>query len=230
MVKPASRNRCSQSGFTLVEVIVAFVIFSIITVACFRAVTFILGYVERDQAYYQDYSRMQRTWNIVLQDMLHIRPRAQRDRLGGVSRAYQTNFGDYLLVLTRGGMPSITGTEGGLQRVAYSLDEEGQFLRWTWAGMDLYDDTEPASQVLMSGVRAIEFLQLNSSNEYEQNWPPLNEQVDNSALPRMIKLAIEMENGERIERMIPGVESPSESGRGRTNGGGRDEDGQDENE
>lgn len=206
----------NQSGFTLVEVIVAFVIFSIITVACFRAVTFILSYVERDQAFYQDQSRMQRAWNIVLQDMLHMRPRTERDRLGSVARAYQTDFDEYLLVLTRGGMPSITGTEGGIQRVAYSLDENGQFLRWTWPGMDLYDDTDAAPQVLMGGVRAVQFLQLNSSNEYEASWPPLNQQTTDDELPRMIKLSIEMEDGSGIERVIPGVEAPARV-RGRAN-------------
>lgn len=217
----ASINRGrKESGFTLIEIIVAFAIFSILIVACFRAVTFILDYVERDRAYYQDQSRIQLAWNIVLQDMLHMLPRTERDRLGGISRAYQTDVGEYLLVLTRGGMPSITGTEGGIQRVAYSLDGEGQFLRWTWPSMDLYDDTEPSSQVLVSGVGKIDFLQLNASNEYEANWPPLNQQVANNELPRMIKLVIEMENGGRVERIIPGVEAPTGAARQGPNGAG----------
>ncbi len=197
-----------SSGFTLIEIIVAFVIFTLLTVLGFRGVTFILDYVERDEAYYQDQDRIQRAWSIVLQDMLHMRPRTERDRLGTVSRAYATDIENYLLVMTRGGMPSITGTESTLQRVAYSLSEEGEFLRWTWPGIDLFDDVEPVSQLLIGGVNTIEFWQLNEANEYEQGWPPLNQQVALDQLPRMVRLVIEMQDGARIERLIPGIESP----------------------
>lgn len=199
-------------GFTLIEVLVALIIFTLITILGFRALTYILDYVERDESYYQDQDRIQRAWNILLQDMLHLRPRAVRDRLGGITRAYQTGTDDYLLVLTRGGMPTITGTESGLQRVAYSLSDEGEFLRWTWPGMDLFNDAEPASQLLIGGVARVEFWQLNASNEFEQNWPPLNQQVTLTELPRMVRLVIEMEDGAQIERLIPGVESPSNAG------------------
>lgn len=202
-----------QAGFTLVEVVVALVIFALISVTCFRGLMFILDYVERDRAYYQDQSQLQRAWSILLQDFLHMRPRTDRDRLGGVTRAYQTDFGDYLLIMTRGGMPSITGSESGLQRIAYSVDEEGQFLRWTWPGIDLYDDVEPTSQVLFSGVSSVQFQQLNSSNEYEPNWPPLNEQTAADALPRMIKLVLQMQDGSEVERLIPGVETAANATR-----------------
>lgn len=198
-----------SAGFTLIEIIVALAIFALLTVLCFRGLTFILDYVERDEAYYQDQDRIQRAWSIILQDILHMRPRAERDRLGGVERAYQTGIDEYLLVLTRGGMPTITGTESGLQRVAYSLSEEGEFLRWTWPGMDLFSDEEPTSQLLIGDVNAIEFWQLNASNEFEQSWPPLNEQIAVTSLPRMIRLVIELQDGVRIERLIPGIEAPA---------------------
>lgn len=220
-----------ESGFTLIEIIVALVIFSVITIACVRALTFILDYVEREQNFYQDQSHIQRTWNIVFQDLLHMRPRTERDRLGGVKRAYQTDIDEYLLLFTRGGLPPITGSEGGLQRVAYSVDEDGQFIRWTWPSMDMYNDEEPNEQVLMGGVSQAEFWQLNASNEYEANWPPLNEQLSDDALPRMIRLVIEMETGDRIERIIPGLQmaraSRTAGGNGGGGGGGNRDDNQD---
>ena len=201
----------AQGGFSLLEVLIALVIFAMIVGFVTLALSRLVDYVERDREQYQPQSKIQRTWNIVLQDMLHLRPRTQRDRLGGLVRAYQTNLEPYSLIFTRGGLPAIPGTLSGMQRVAYSVDEEGQFLRWSWPSMDLYDQVEPDFQVLMGGVERVQFYQLNAANEYGPDWPPLNEAVQANALPRMVKMVINLQNGDEIERVIPGVEMPDEA-------------------
>jgi len=210
---PLTRQTCtlkaSQGGFSLLEVIIALIIFAMIVSFVTVGLSRIVDYVERDREQYQPQNKIQRTWSVILQDMLHLRPRTQRDRLGGVILAYQTNFGPYAVSFTRGGLPPIPGTLSGMQRVAYSVDEEGQLLRWVWPGLDLFDEVEPDSQVLMGGVEEIQFLQLNARNEYDPDWPPLNETLQPNALPRMVKLVIRMTNGDEIERVVPGIEMPT---------------------
>ncbi|MEQ9021808.1 MAG: hypothetical protein RLN82_03500 [Pseudomonadales bacterium] len=59
---------------------------------------------------------------------------------------------------------------------------------------------------------------MNAANEFEENWPPLNETLSEEALPRMIRLEITMLDGFSVERLIPGVEYVPSAPEGNNNG------------
>ena len=210
-----------QKGFTLIEIIVALVLFSVLSVLGYQGLTSIVDYNERSRSAYSEQNQLHRASAIIMQDFLHLRARPIRDRLGGRERAYTTDHPDYAVQFTRGGMPSIVGsTTGGLQRIAYSVSDEGELIRWVWPTLDAFSSEEPNPRVLMEAVSSLRFYQLNARNEFEENWPPLNQSVAVDELPRMIRIDIEMENGNRIERLIPGLESlPQSSNANRNNSG-----------
>lgn len=206
-----------QKGFTLIEVIVSLVIFSFLSVLGYQGLVSIVDYNERSRLAYEDQNRLHKTGSILMQDLLHLRPRPIRDRLGGRERAYTTADPDYDVQFTRGGLPAVPGSSaGGLQRIAYSVSDDNELIRWRWPTLDAFSSEEPHAQVLMTSVSSIRFYQLNSRNEFEENWPPLNQGVAIDRLPRMIRFEIELENGDRIERLVPGVQSlPEQTGNGR---------------
>jgi len=210
---------CSQGGFTLIEVIVALVIFSFLSVLGYQGLVSIIDYNERSRSSYEEQNQLHKTGAILMQDLLHLRPRPIRDRLGGRERAYTTGDPDYEVQFTRGGLPSIFGSSaGGLQRVAYSVSEDKELIRWTWPILDAFGSEEPSAQVLMGTVSRLKFYQLNSRNEFEENWPPLNQNIPIDGLPRMIRVEIELENGDKIERLIPGLQSLPQQSSNNQNG------------
>ena len=216
-----SKPHYVQRGFTLIEIIVALVIFSFLSVLGYQALIAIVNYNERSRSSYEEQNQLHQATAILMQDMLHLRPRPIRDRLGGKERAYTTADADYEVKFTRGGLPSVPNSSfGGLQRVAYSVSEENDLIRWVWPTLDAFSDEEPVSQVLMNGVSELAFYQLNSRNEFEENWPPLNQNVSIEVLPRMIRVDIELVNGDKIERLIPGVESVPQLTTGNQNNAG----------
>jgi len=196
-----------QIGFTLIEVLVALVIFAVLSVLGFQGLAAVLDYDQRSRTAYQEQIQLHRATAVLLQDFIHLRPRSTRDRLGGRNRAYQTTDPDYVVSFVRGGLPSIPGNSfGGMQRVAYSVSDEDELLRWVWPVLDSFTEVEVESTVLMNSVASFEVFQLNAANEFEENWPPLNESLSEEALPRMIRLEITMLDGFTVERLIPGVE------------------------
>jgi len=197
-----------QFGFTLIEVLVALVIFAVLSVLGYQGLAVILDYEQRSRTSYEKQMQLHRATAVLLQDFIHLRPRSTRDRLGGRNRAYQTTDPDYIVSFVRGGLPTIPGSSfGGMQRVAYSLTDEDELLRWVWPVLDAFTEVDPESTVLMTDVDAFEIYQLNAANEFEENWPPLNESLTEDVLPRMIRLEITLSDGVTIERLIPGVES-----------------------
>lgn len=197
-----------QSGFTLIEIVVALVIFSLISIMGYEAMNGAIDYHNRSRVAYEWQNQLHKSNAIIMQDILHLRPRPIRDRLGGQERAYHTTDPDYVVQFTRGGLPSVQGsTLGGMQRVAYSVSDENELLRWTWKTLDAFVTEEPNSQVLMEEVKSLEFFHLNSRNEFEEDWPPLNETISIDSLPRLIRFELELINGDKIERTMPGVEN-----------------------
>lgn len=201
-------SRPNQQGFTLIEIVVALVIFSILSVLTYEALTAVVNYNERNRSDYEGQNQLHRTGAILMQDLFHLRARPIRDRLGGYERAYTTEDPDYAVKFTRGGLPSVFDhSAGGMQRIAYSVSADNELIRWTWPTLDSFTGDDASAQVLMDAVANLTFYQLNARNEYEENWPPLNQNVSIDGLPRMIRIEIELESGEKIERLVPGVES-----------------------
>jgi general secretion pathway protein J len=213
-------------GFTLIEVLVALVVFSVLSVLGYQGLAAVLDYEQRSRTAYEEQMQLHRATSILLQDFIHLRPRPTRDRLGGRNRAYQTTDPDYEVSFVRGGLPSVPGSSfGGMQRIAYSVSDEDELLRWVWPVLEAFTEAEPESSVLMGSVESFEVFQLNAANEFEENWPPLNETLREEVLPRMIRLEITMLNGATVERLIPGVETvPPFNGE---NNGGDEQDGDD---
>lgn len=208
-----------QIGFTLIEILVALVIFAVLSVLGFQGLAAVLDYDQRARTAYQEQVQLHRATSVLLQDFIHLRPRSTRDRLGGRNGAYQTTDPDYVVSFVRGGVPSIPGSSfGGMQRVAYSVSDEDELVRWVWPVLDSFTEVEPEPGVLMSSVASFEVFQLNAANEFEENWPPLNETLSEEALPRMIRLEITMLDGFTVERLIPGVEYVPSVPEGNNNG------------
>ena len=218
----ASSCKNNQYGFTLIEVVVALVLFAVLSVMGYQGLTAIVDYNERSRSSYARQNQLHRANAILMQDLLHLRPRSVRDRLGGRERAYSTEDPDYAVRFTRGGLPLVSGSGvGGLQRVAYSVSEDKELIRWTWPTLNVFADEKPRSQVLVESVSELKFYQLNARNEFEENWPPLNQNVPFNGVPRMIRVELQLENGYRIERLMPGLESvPLQSGNDRNGSGG----------
>jgi general secretion pathway protein J len=193
-------------GFTLIEMLVALTVFSILSVMAYRALDGVLALDERSSNTLAADSAKHRAMAILLQDFLHIRPRVVRDERNDYQRAYEISE-EYAVRFTRGGLPMLASMPAGMQRIAYSLNDDKELLRWVWPQLDGTSDLEPQSKVLLTGVEEFLVEQLDKNNSFVNAWPPINEATELHGLPKMIRLTIELADGSKLERLIPGVES-----------------------
>jgi general secretion pathway protein J len=194
----------ASAGFTLIEIMVALIIMAVIMIMAYNAFDGVLRLESRSKEAFLAENRRSLAFSIMLNDFLHMRARPARDQLGGVRPAYLAPSGDYSVEFTRGGLPDVGTMAGGIQRVAYRV-EENKLIRTTWQTVDIAASTETLDQVLATGVVDLEVSQLDQDRRYTGNWPPLNVDLNPDALPPMVRIVLTTQDGDDIDMLIPGT-------------------------
>ena len=227
----ASQFSRSDDGFTLIEVLIAISIFAMLMIFSIQGFLLVANMEERNRESLAVEQNFHRAWSLIGQDFLHLRSRPIKDQFGTEQGAYIAGREPYLVEFTRGGLPSLPTSPGGMMRVAYHLSDEGELIRTTWSALDTLDIEDLQEQVIISGLEEVSFEQLNNDNYFEEIWPPLNQQESAvNSMPRMIQVSLRTADGIELSRLIPGIATPAAGGNGaRGQNAGGAGDGSDDN-
>lgn len=183
-----------RRGFTLLELLVALAIFSVIAVMAYGGLATVLDQSALTEERADQLGMLQKTYLIMQRDLEQAVPRAVRDE-----------FGDRLAPLT--GAPLFQFTRGGwrnplnhprstLQRVGYTL-EDGELTRHTWAVLDRAQDSEPTGQILARDITDLQVRFLDEGNRWQEQWPKEqlggNQEESPADLPKALELTLEHE-------------------------------------
>lgn len=200
-----NKARTSQGGFTLIETLVSLTLLAIISLMSYQAIEVVIGADERSRSDQATDMQIQRVWQVIQRDLLHLKNRPFKDGLGGEELPYETDSDKFGIRFTRGGGPMVTTNPSGIRRIYYSLSSEGQFIRQSWGITESLRYSEGISLVMLEDVAEVLFEHLDNYNSFTLDWPPPKWQ-NYGPLPRMVRVTIRLKNNIETSRLFLGVD------------------------
>ena len=195
-----------QTGFTLLELIIAISIFGVISVMAYGALRHIADTAHHLEQRSEQLAGLQRAFFVMSKDFQQLTERTIRDQFGDEQSAFITE-GSGRVEFTRAGWRNPLGKRRAhLQRVAYRL-EEGVLFRDYWQVLDRAQDSAPLTSEIIQGVEAFELLLFDGSDEWKSTWPPfdvapLGNKPDTppASLPKMVKVTLTLKGIGKVWR------------------------------
>jgi general secretion pathway protein J len=197
-------KRKSIIGFTLLEILVALFIFTIIAMIMTRALHTVFESQERTE----DKSTRMAILQIATLFLEH-------DLTQAIDRPIMASDGDReaafigkanTVRFTHGGLANPLGQldRSTLQRTSFSLDNK-HLVRESWQVLDQISTSKSDQRQLLYNVTDLHFEYLDAKGKYSDTWPPPNK-TKGSPLPNAVKISITMAKWGTITQIyvIPG--------------------------
>lgn len=196
----------AQRGFTLIEVLIASVLFALIMGIAFVAMQSAAkkrGQLAERMDRFKD---IQRAVQLMTRDLSQIQPRSVRDLVGSDRLPAMTTGGDGGgIEFTTGGWSNPAGLRRSvLQRIGYQIEEDTLY-RVQWPVLDRTQGTIPNRRPMLEGIYAMQVRFFDAQGNDSEDWPPLSgggEQTGFGTRPRAVEFTFELEDFGLISRLI----------------------------
>ena len=201
-----------ERGFTLIEVLVALLVFSIIGVISSQLMSQTIRSNEILDEHGTRLAEIHRGMQVIQRDVMQMINRPIRDEYGDTDQFLMIGA-DGAIEFTRLGWRNPLGLpRSEVQRVGYRLNDE-TLTRGYWPVLDRAQDTEPAFQALLPGVTQAEFFTLDSNGNEHTFWPTAGLPPDTKLVGLILRIEIEpLGPVERVWMVADGLLDPLAAG------------------
>lgn len=184
-----SVRRSATSGFTLIEMMIALLIFGLLAAAGVS----LLSFGVRAQAVagkkLDDVAALYRLDGVLVADFAQALPRATRDESGAMRPAFESGSGGTLFRLVRAGWDNVDAApRASVQKVEYVLSEGGTIDRIAYPMLDGSAPFPPAT--MLAGVATVS-LRYRLAGAWTDRWQGRSE----APLPDAVEMTITRTNG-----------------------------------
>jgi general secretion pathway protein J len=197
-------NYQHKKGFTLLEILVALFIFTIIAIIMTHALHTVLDIQAVTDKRAARLSELQLATLLLSRDIEQMidRPIINNEGRLESSLVGATNA----ITFTHAGLDNPLGqlTRATLQRTRYTLENK-ILTRTIWPVLDQVATSKPSQRHLLNDVSALQFRYLDEEGHYNDRWPPAN-RPKAAVFPRAIKISITLPHWGDINQIyiIPG--------------------------
>ena len=191
-----------ESGFTLIELVVAIAVFAIMSTIAYAGLNSMINQQTQMQSRMDKLKSLQLTLKFLERDIQQLANRPIRDQFGDAQPA-MTGDGESIMSFTYSGWRNPAGlSRSAMQRVSYEFTDE-QLVRHTWPRLDGATLESVQTSTLLEDVEELELRFLNNLDDWEERWPPLNATAQTASLPRAVSIEFVVQPWGTIKRIIP---------------------------
>lgn len=171
MAVPRQPSDNPQSGFTLLEVLIAVTITAVIGLGVWQVINGVVNSRDRVNELAEQFDGLHRAMLLLERDVLQLVNRPARDIYGDFQPALTSRQDDFSLLLTRQGWRNPLGIRrSGLQRVGWEFTGT-ELRRRYWPMVDQGQDDDSRDVLLLKGVKRLEVRFLDSDRRWQPQWP-----------------------------------------------------------
>ncbi|WP_129782047.1 type II secretion system minor pseudopilin GspJ [Peristeroidobacter soli] len=202
-----ARGSGRESGFTLVEIMVAIFIFAIVSAIAMGGYNELVKQSDIVDAGAARTRAIQSTMQRLNLDFTSLEPRPVRQPLGdGLVPALRADekSADAIVEFTHSGWSNPAGVpRSTLQRVAYRIEEK-KLIREYWLALDRTMTSEPESAVMLDGVKTVKFRFMDANRSWHDQWPPLGYSPQDAPWlrPIAVEVTLDLEDWGELKRLM----------------------------
>lgn len=192
-MRPLLRN---SQGFTLLEVMIAVAIFSLLAMGTYRMLSTVLKTDEVTRQHERDLRELSRAFASLDRDINQTLNRSVRDAYGDERATLLGELGasdgNAALEFSRNGWRNpLGGARAQVQRVRWRLAGE-KLERLYWNVLDQAVDSQPRVQKVLDGVQSLELRFLDDKGQWQEQWPPTSGDLSPAEAKKRMPLAVEV--------------------------------------
>lgn len=192
-----------QQGFTLLELLIASIIFAIMAIMAYGGLANVIDNSKSSKQALRRLQQIQQSVSVLNRDFSQIVPRAIRDEFGNTQPFLTAgNNIDNLVEFSRGGRVNPAKLlRSTLLRVTYQFDDE-KLLRLQWPQLDRTQEMEAKKTILIDNLEDVTIRFLDQNAEWQEQWPPLNVAAGTTIVePLAIEIILQLKDWGDIRRL-----------------------------
>ena len=185
-------------GFTLIEVMTALLVLSLLALMSYRGLGAVLDAREHVRHETDKWRSVAAFFGRFERDVELAAPRPVRGPAGIAPAWLGTPRGTAAAGLEFSRFASNAGIDTA-RRIGYRLNDKNEVELWLWPGLDLAPDAKPARYAVLTGVKTFELQYLNPALVWVNAWPST---PTDQPIPRAVRLRIVLATNEEIVRVF----------------------------
>lgn len=188
----------SVRGFTLIEVMTALLVLSLLALMSYRGLGAVLDAREHVKHETDKWRGVAAFFARFERDVELAAPRPVRTPTGIAPAWLGAAPGTAAVSLEFSRFASSVGIDTA-RRIGYRLNDKSEVELWLWPGLDVAPDAQPARYAVLTGVKTFELQYLNPALVWVDTWPS---SPADRPLPRAVRLRIVLSSNEEIVRVF----------------------------
>lgn len=192
--------RCAH-GFTLVELLIAIVLFSILSVGSYQVLSSVLNSHRKLSSHNEKFDALRRTINMLTRDLQQARSRPVINTYGEPEGALILESSDQsrLVLSTAGWANPLAAPRGTVGRVEFFVEDEVLTKR-RWLVLDAVDEESYFDMPLLKGVSEFQIRALDAERRWISYWPTTD--MPATELPKALEVELVIAELGSVKRVL----------------------------